>query len=286
MMANLIINEKSVDDIWREIHGLAGQKPFRVWLSETERTMRYAAVSVGTPPSVPTRVVFSGPPGCGKTTAAHLAGRMLHALGCIGDKVIGPVSVSELKLSYLMKSTDQFTELLESAEGGTLIIESSPVFDEHDHMRCEIMNFLLKLLSDERYASTLVIFSKLPEQFDNFLEFNPGYRETLTRIEFPPLSPEDCAGMFAGFLAKQNCLIDEGGLQRIKEIVQREQDCKGDRFANAFWVQRLARCAIENARQRIGEEGETAIIVSFEDLGPEAMEESAAVSSLTLNWAP
>jgi hypothetical protein len=148
------------------------------------------------------------------------------------------------------------------------------------------MNSLLEVLSEERYASTLVIFSELPEQIDNFLEFSPGYREILTRIEFPPLSPEDCAGMFAGFLAKQNCLIDEGGLQRVKEIVQREQDCKGDRFANAFWVQRLARCAIDNARQRVGEEGETDIIVRFEDLGPEAFEESAAVSGLTLNWAP
>lgn len=285
-MPNVIINEKSVDDIWREIHGLTGQKPFRVWLSETERTMRYAAVSVGTPPSVPRRIVFSGPPGCGKTTSAHLAARMLHALGCIGSKIIGPVSVGELKLSYLLKSSGQFTELLESAEGGTLIIESSPVFDEHDHMRSEIMNSLLEVLSGERYASTLVIFSELPEQIDNFLEFSPGYREILIRIEFPPLSPEDCAGMFAGFLAKQNCLIDEGGLERVMEIVRREQDSKGDRFANAFWVQRLARCAIENARQRVGEEGETDIIVSFEDLGPEACEESAAISGLTLNWAP
>lgn len=267
------IDEAAVAEVWRDVSDLTGLKPFKDWLATAERNMRYALASEplnqGGEKDIlfPSRVVFSGPPGCGKTTAAMLAARLFHALGCIGAQVVGPVSMSELKLSFLVHSSDRVEEVLESAKNGTLVIEESPVFDDRDHVRMEVLDSFLHAIAREELRHTLIIFTELNEQVEVFLEAHPAYETLFSRVEFASFSLEECAAMFERVLARQGYIIKDEEFQHVKELAQLEQLTKGELFANAFWVQRLARCVVESARERSDREGGAANVIVPEDLG-------------------
>ncbi len=268
----VIIDEKAIAEVWQEINELTGLTSFKEWLVTAERSIRYNLASatgqgdVADQTLFPSRVVFSGPPGCGKTTAAGLAAKMFHALGVIGGNVVGPVSVSELKLLYLSHSSENIRKVLETAKNGTLIIEESPIFDDNDHVRIEALHSFLHELKAEEYAGTFIVFSELNEQIDAFREEHPACGILLGRVEFYSFTPVECSTMFERFLAKKGWIISEEVFQHVQELAHYEQLKKGELFANAFWVQRLARSVIEGAQQRSSLEGTPQNIITIKDL--------------------
>jgi hypothetical protein len=267
------IDETAVAEVWREINDLVGLRPFKEWLVTTERSIRYslatAAAAANTTIRVafPSWIVFSGPPGCGKTTAAVLASRLLHALGVVERKVVGKVSVSELKLSYLSHATTKIKDVLDAAKNGALIIEEAPVFDDNDHVRLEVLYALLHELQADEYQGTFIVFTELNEQIDVFLAEHPAFAPFLTRVDFASFTADECSLMLERSLGKQGCVINEEVFQHVKKLAHYEQLTKGNLFANAFWIQRLVRCTTENARERALQRGAPGHIITTDDLG-------------------
>jgi SpoVK/Ycf46/Vps4 family AAA+-type ATPase len=133
-------------------------------------------------------MVFSGPPGTGKTTIAGEIAPLYHALGLIdSEKVVAPVK-SELIGEYAGETHTKTQKVLNRAHGGVLFIDEAYglVTGKNDTFGREALNTLVEDMEKHR-GDTVVILAGYPHEIDELVKINPGLRSRLpTTIHFPP----------------------------------------------------------------------------------------------------
>ncbi|MFJ9964701.1 right-handed parallel beta-helix repeat-containing protein [Streptomyces avermitilis] len=138
-------------------------------------------------------LVFSGPPGTGKTTVARLYGRILAELGVLSDGRLVEVHRSDLVGQYLGSTALKTRAVFDSARGGVLFIDEAYSlarrFGVNHDLGQEAIDELTKLMEDHR-EDVVVIAAGYPVEMEGFLEANPGLASRFSRIvTFSPYSP-------------------------------------------------------------------------------------------------
>ena len=141
-------------------------------------------------------MIFTGPPGTGKTTIARVVANILAGLGVIPDPKLIETARKDFVAEYEGQSAVKTTKTIDRALGGVLFIDEAYALVQErdgraDPFGTEALDTLLARMENDR-DRLVVIIAGYSSDIDRLLETNEGLRSRFaTRIEFDTYSPEE-----------------------------------------------------------------------------------------------
>ncbi|ETW22691.1 type VII secretion AAA-ATPase EccA [Mycobacterium gastri] len=141
-------------------------------------------------------MIFTGPPGTGKTTIARVVANILAGLGVIAEPKLVETSRKDFVAEYEGQSAVKTAKTIDQALGGVLFIDEAYALVQErdgrtDPFGQEAMDTLLARMENDR-DRLVVIIAGYSSDIDRLLETNEGLRSRFaTRIEFDTYSPEE-----------------------------------------------------------------------------------------------
>lgn len=141
-------------------------------------------------------MIFTGPPGTGKTTIARVVANILAGLGVIPEPKLVETARKDFVAEYEGQSAVKSTKTIDRALGGVLFIDEAYALVQErdgrtDPFGQEALDTLLARMENDR-DRLVVIIAGYSSDIDRLLETNEGLRSRFaTRIEFDSYSPED-----------------------------------------------------------------------------------------------
>ncbi|MEU1755126.1 AAA family ATPase [Micromonospora matsumotoense] len=194
----------AVDALLARLHAMIGLDAVKQEVADLIDLLAAARTRVraGLPaPSVSRHLVFSGPPGTGKTTVARLYGQLLTALGVLRGGQLVEVARADLVGEYVGHTAQRTREAFERARGGVLFIDEAytlaPADARNDFGR-EAIDTLVKLMEDHR-DEVVVIVAGYEAEIEQFLAANAGLASRFSRrVHFAPYTADELVAIFEG----------------------------------------------------------------------------------------
>ena len=141
-------------------------------------------------------MIFTGPPGTGKTTIARVVANILAGLGGIAEPKLVETSRKDFVAEYEGQSAVKTARTIDRAVGGVLFIDEAYTLVQErdgraDPFGTEALDTLLARMENDR-DRLVVIIAGYSNDIDRLLETNDGLRSRFsTRIEFDSYSPRE-----------------------------------------------------------------------------------------------
>ncbi|MGW1505854.1 right-handed parallel beta-helix repeat-containing protein [Streptomyces mirabilis] len=211
-------------------------------------------IAAGLPsPRISNHLVFTGPPGTGKTTVARLYARLLHSLGVLPRPSLVEVARADLVGQYIGHTAQRTKEVFTSALGGVLFIDEAytltPEGSSNDFGR-EAVDTLLKLMEDHR-DEVVVIVAGYTEEMERFLASNPGLTSRFSKyVQFEDYSTEELVTIVSRHAAASGyeCGTDTlAALRAHVDAIPRNRS-----FGNARLARQLLETMMTSQARRLG----------------------------------
>ncbi|MET3424678.1 SpoVK/Ycf46/Vps4 family AAA+-type ATPase [Actinoplanes tereljensis] len=253
----------TVDRLLERLHGMIGLSEVKrevaelIDLLETTR----ARVRAGLPAaSVSRHLVFSGPPGTGKTTVARLYGEILAALGALPRGQLIEAARADLVGEYIGHTAQRTREVFERALGGVLFIDEAytlaPAGGGQDFGR-EAIETLMKLMEDHR-DDVVVIAAGYEDDMSRFLAANVGLQSRFTRrIHFANYSADDLVAIFENLARGSGYECAGNTLQALRDHF--ESVPRGKAFGNGRYARQVLEEVITRQSRRLRASGNSTV---------------------------
>ncbi|OBG29249.1 type VII secretion AAA-ATPase EccA [Mycobacterium sp. 852002-51057_SCH5723018] len=166
-------------------------------------------------------LVFTGPPGTGKTTIARVIAKIYCGLGLLKKENIREVHRADLIGQHIGETEAKTNAVIDSALDGVLFLDEAYALvatgAKNDFGLVAIDTLLARMENDR--DRLVVIIAGYRADLDKFLDTNQGLRSRFTRsIEFPSYKPVELIEI-ANFMAqKRDSLFDQAALEGLEAL--------------------------------------------------------------------
>lgn len=195
--------------------------------------------------------IFKGNPGTGKTTVAHLLGKIYNSLGLLSHGNVFEVGRADLVGEFIGQTAPKVKKAIEKARGGILFVDEAYSLtnrgnDGKDFGR-EVIEVLIKEMSDGE-GDIAIICAGYPKEMQNFLDSNPGLNSRIKHvISFPDYTPDELMEISDFTAEKRGVMIDVEAKKFINKRIFEIYRNRDDQFGNARFINGL----IEEAKQNM-----------------------------------
>jgi Holliday junction resolvasome RuvABC ATP-dependent DNA helicase subunit len=239
--------ETPIEDLLAELDALVGLDDVKAEVRKLTSLLRIQAIRAERDlPTIETsrHLVFSGNPGTGKTTVARLLSRIFRSLGVVDRGHLVETDRSALVAGYVGQTAALTREVLESALGGTLLIDEAYALargGENDFGR-EAIDTIVKFMEDHR-ADLSIVACGYPAEMAELVDANPGLKSRFTlTIHFPDYTTDELVAIFELIAGAKRYHLDDGGRERLRGIVDAEPRGRG--FGNGRFVRNVFEAAV------------------------------------------
>jgi Cdc6-like AAA superfamily ATPase len=240
---------ETIDQILAELDGLVGLAPVKAQVrkviavvqANTERE------KAGLKPVNPgLHLVFTGPPGTGKTTVARLVARLYAAAGALPGAKFTEASRSDLIAGYVGQTAIKTRELIDRTRPGVLFIDEAYALTPSGEVDFghEAIATLVKAMEDHRNEFAVIV-AGYEEEMAEFIGSNPGLRSRFkTYIAFPDYTAAELARIFEDMVREVGIELADGARARAEQVFAHaagKQDFGNARFARSLFERAYAR---------------------------------------------
>lgn len=278
---NLIVQEnndlvKSTDELLAELHALVGLEQVK---EEVDRNIKLLQVNAirkakGLPETpISKHLVFTGPPGTGKTTVARILAQLYKEIGIVSTGQLVETDRSGLVAGYVGQTAIKTLKVIKKAKGGILFIDEAYSLTESDTSNDygkEVIDTLVKAMEDYR-DDMVVIVAGYENEMQRFINSNPGLRSRFSRtVRFDRYTNNELLEIFAALCSKNKYILDDTAKQKASEYFSMHGN--DDSFGNARGVRNYFEMVITNQATRLIDANSELTMETLSLLLPEDME--------------
>jgi len=206
--------EGTIDQALNHLEEMVGLTPVKEEVNklmaglEVENTRRKAGLAID---PISRHMVFTGPPGVGKTEVARALGEIFRSLNVLRKGHLIETDRSGLVAGYIGQTAPKTLDKCREALDGILFIDEAYSLTTHYErdFGAEAIEALLKFMEDNR-DRIVVIVAGYPDEMRRFIDSNPGLASRFTKtIAFPPYTTDELVAILRLMATRQHYMLPD-----------------------------------------------------------------------------